>query len=168
MFTSITASPLPAGALLQAYEQPGHYVDCFSVQLSTSVEHSHWLRSFLHSRVFRLERQVLSTLFGAPSDDDAVASLISGQAEHFAVWTVEHRAPQELLMRDRSERTRTWWRTEPHEHGVRLYFGSAMVPAPSKDGTPVALGALRLSIPMHRAYSRLLMRSACERLQAFN
>ncbi|MEM9388014.1 MAG: hypothetical protein AAGA68_23365 [Pseudomonadota bacterium] len=169
MFSSIESTSLPAGALLQAYQRPNCYVDCFSVFCTSGVEHSRWVRAFLDSRVFRLERAVLRTLASADSSDEAVAALITGGAETFAVWTVEHRTPQELLLRDRTARTRTWWRTQPETHGVRLYFGSALVPKVNEDGEQHGtLGPWRWTIPLHRAYSRWLVSSACERLQAFS
>ncbi|MEO0423070.1 MAG: hypothetical protein AAF184_12075 [Pseudomonadota bacterium] len=170
MFSSIESTPLPSGALLEVYQRPDCYVDCFSVSCTSGVAHSRWLEAFLGSRVFRLERAVLRTLARADSSDGAVAALVAGDAESFAVWTVEHRTPQELLLRDRSARTRTWWRTQPEAHGVRLYFGSALVPkARAEEGEAAGtIDGWRWSIPLHRAYSRFLVSSACARLQAFS
>lgn len=167
MFSSIETTPLPDGALLEAYERPDCYVDCFSVYCTSAVEHSRWLRAFLDSRVFRLERAVLRTLARADCSEEAAGALVAGQAESFAVWTVEHRTPQELLLRDRSARTRTWWRTQPEAHGVRLYFGSALVPKERPEGAG-SIDGWRWSIPLHRVYSRCLVSSACARLQAFS
>lgn len=170
MFSPVAAAPLPAGALLEAYARPGHYVDCFRVHSSSPVDHALWLQAFLLSRAFRLERYVLRGVFGTPSDDAAVSALVAGRADDFAVWHVEHRAPQELLLQDRSARTRSWWRTElTRQHGTCLYFGSALVPPVDESGQARGdLGLWRYSVPMHRAYSRLLVRSACARLQAFS
>jgi hypothetical protein len=90
-----------------------------------------------------------------PSSDTDVRRLAQEQAGSFAAWSVEGRAPNQLLLCDFQGRTRSWLMTQPIESGTRLYFGSAVVPLRAPYG--VLLG-------FHKLYSRLLLSAARSRL----
>jgi hypothetical protein len=94
--------------------------------------------------------------------DAHVRSLAVGETDMFAVWQVEARAENQLLLADDSGHTRSYLAFVAKEGGVaRLVFGSAVVPA---SGAQMPAW-VRLTIPLHRLYSKLLLRSAERRLR---
>ena len=78
----------------------------------------------------------------------------------FAAWTVEGRAPDQLLLADFMGRTKSWLmiaslRRIPHA----LYFGRAVVPARLQVGQTDAGTHIRL-VGFHKLYSRILLAAA--------
>lgn len=164
---SITACPIPDGALLDKYrDDESAYADCFSTAVSGSVPLGSFVVAFYTTWLFRLERVVLKHLAGKPSSDRDARRLADGDADTFAAWQVEDRSAHELLMCDFRGRTRSWFRVAPVESatGPRtlLQFGSAVVPRPGK---PVIGRGYRALLGLHRAYSRLLLGAARARLE---
>ena len=92
-----------------------------------------------------------------PSRDAEARELASGQRQQFAAWSVEGRAPGQLLMCDFAGSTRSWLMAAPAGQGTRLYFGSAVVRA--RQG-----GMFRALLGFHKLYSRILLRAAAARL----
>jgi hypothetical protein len=52
-------------------------------------------------------------LAGAPADDGDAHALAQGSATTFSVWYVGERTATQVLMCDRYERTRSWFRVVP-------------------------------------------------------
>lgn len=154
---------LPADALLQRYREQGAYTDCFAVDVPGQVPHAVFVEAFYTTAVFKLERLLLALFVARPSNDDEARELAGGKREQFAAWSVEARAPGQLLMCDFAGSTRSWLMAVPASgtgggNGTRLYFGSAVVR--SRQG-----GAFRALLGFHKLYSRILLRAAVSRLR---
>jgi len=148
---------LPADALLQRYRAQGAYTDCFAVDVPEHVTHAQFVEAFYTTAVFKLERLLLALVVSRPSNDAQARELAGGQLEKFAAWSVEARAPGQLLLCDYAGSTRSWLMAEAAGLGTRLYFGSAVVR--SRQG-----GAFRALLGFHKLYSRILLRAAVSRL----
>ncbi|HSY97465.1 MAG TPA: hypothetical protein VK793_17710 [Steroidobacteraceae bacterium] len=168
MMRSIAREALPQDALLNTYrggmrpERWGAYGDCFSVTVERAVSLAEYVFAFYTSPVFRIERLILQVCVGMPSNDAAARALANGSAASFAVWYVGQRTNTQLLMCDRYERTRSWFRAEP-VGGDRtlLQFGTAVAAARDNRTGPAALGGgMRLLLRFHVLYSKVLLRAA--------
>lgn len=155
---------LPDVALLRSYADKGAYTDCFATNMPINAAFATYVEAFYTSAAFRPERLMLS-LIGKASNDSDVRRLAHDDAKTFAAWSVEARAPDQLLLCDFLSRTRSWLMVVPISGGgTRLYFGSAVVPV------GVGAGAGRLGFPfnamapLHRAYSRVLLSGARSRV----
>lgn len=155
---------LPAEALLQRYRASGAYADCYCVDVSHAVLHADYVQAFYTTAVFKLERLILRWFAARPSTDAQAVSLARGETDVFAAWSVEGRAPNQLLLCDFTRRTRSWLMAAPLPSGTRLYFGSAVVPLHDRHGAPrLGLGFTAL-LGFHRLYSRVLLSAARSRL----
>jgi hypothetical protein len=159
---AIRACGLPADALLARYRGDGSYTDCYVTEVSRPVSQAEYVEAFYTSGVFKLERLILKLLVARPSTDQQARELASGQRASFAAWSVEARAPDQLLLCDFRGRTRSWLSTS----GTRLYFGSAVIPVASRGSRKAGLGfAFRALLGFHRLYSRVLLQAAVRRLR---
>lgn len=166
---------LPGDALLQRYREQGAYTDCFAIDVPGQVSHAQFVEAFYTTAVFKLERLLLALLVARPSNDAQAGELAGGRREQFAAWSVEARAPGQLLMCDIAGSTRSWLMAVPAPvrgaaagtaagngtgccGGTRLYFGSAVVR--SRQG-----GIFRALLGFHKLYSRILLRAAASRLR---
>jgi hypothetical protein len=160
---SISPAPLPAGALLEAYAQSGAYTDCFTTELKGHVSHAAFVEAFYTSAIFKLERWLLAKLMARPSTDIQARGLAAGSLNDFAAWSVEGRAPNQVLLA--AGRTRSWLMTAPlpgrSGATTRLYFGSAVVPRRGRAGLGWQFTAL---LGLHKLYSRVLLWAAQGRL----
>jgi len=168
---SIEKSLLPADALLAEYVKEGHYSDCYSTDVRTTVTHAEYVAAFYTTPLFKLERIILKWIFGKPSTDHQARQLGAGETETFAAWYVEKRSKRQILMCDFRGRTRSWLMvssaTENDGAGTRLYFGSAVVPVYSAETGTSSLGAgFKLLAAFHKAYSVALLYSAKLRLES--
>jgi hypothetical protein len=122
---------LPANALSQRYRASGTYTDCFHTKIARAVSHAEFVEAFYTTRLFRLERWILALIVARPSTDAEARALALGRADRFAAWTVEQRAPDQVLLRDFTGRTCSWLMTKPGEKpgSTLLYFGSVVTPA---------------------------------------
>ncbi len=155
---AIEACEPPPHALLRLYSS--EYTDCYATDIARRVTHADFVFAFYNTRLFRLERIVLS-LIGMPSTDADVRELATGRRESFAAWTVERRASDQLLLCDFQGKTRSWLMVEPRGDGTRLYFGSAVVKRPVKaTGERTMSGGFRALLGFHRRYSRGLLAAA--------
>lgn len=156
------ACAVPRDGQLHRYvERSGCYTDCFEVMHPMEADLPAFIDAFYTTWLFRLERAVLALSLRRRIRDADVTALAAG-AEAFAAWTVEDRAEGQILLCDLSGATRSWLAVAPKEGGTtRLLFGSAVVPAQGKE-LPVVIRAL---IPLHRFYSRALLRAAEWRLR---
>jgi hypothetical protein len=113
---SVVRESVPDDALLKTYRggaRPGRwgrYGDCFSVNVDGAVSLADFVFAFYTSPVFRIERLILRILIRTPSSDAEARALADGSAASFAVWYVGERTATQLLMCDRYERTRSWFR----------------------------------------------------------
>ena len=161
---SISRCELPGDALLRKYVALGAYTDCYATEIATSVSLAAFVEGFYTSAAFRLERLAL-WLIGKPSSDGGARRLARGEADVFAAWSVEARAPDQLLLCDFLRRTRSWLMVASIEgEGVRLYFGTAIAPV------GIGAGERRLGFPFnallgcHHLYSRILLGAARSRV----
>jgi hypothetical protein len=156
---------LPVQALLRGYSGGGGYTDCFVVETGARVSLARYVEAFYTSWLFRLERLVL-TFATRPSSDRQAVALAAGNGSAFAAWEVESRTVDQLLMRDITGRTRSWFMVVPAAGGTRLYFGSAVTTVrPSTGGLPTIGPVFQALVAFHVLYSRALLAAACGRLQ---
>lgn len=166
----VRAVPVPPQALLQAYRAGAGYADCFVIEVPQSVQFASFVEAFYTSPLFRVERTILALLASKPSSDQDARELSMGVVSRFAAWTVEGRAPNQLLLADFTGRTRSWLMAEPlgepvGSGGTRLYFGSAVVPRRDPKTGQQTMGAgFQALLGFHQLYSRLLLRAAVSRL----
>ena len=157
---------LPASALLRAYLRDGGFADGYCTDVAGAVSHARFVEAFYTTWLFRIERAILHLAARRPSRDEDVRALASGASERFAAWSVEARAPDQLLLADMLGNTRSWLMTEPLASGTRLYFGSAVVPRRPRTagGAPRTGLVFRLLLGFHALYSRALLAAAVRRL----
>jgi hypothetical protein len=167
--STITRSDLPPHALLGLYVDKGAYTDCYSMDVAFPAGLDDYLFSFYTSPVFKVERMLLGLVARKPATDQDAQALALGSVARFSAWDVEDRHADQILLRDFLGRTRSWLMVAPspvHPGGVRLYFGSAVLPKNrTSDGAP-AFGALfHVGARFHHGYTIALMRSALARLR---
>lgn len=154
------ACDVPRDGLLQAYVAAA-YTDCFEVMSPLDIDLTEFVGAFYGTWLFRVERAVLTVVLRRRIRDAEVDALVDG-AENFAVWTVEARAPHQILLSDMSGRTRSYLAVSAKQGGVtRLIFGSAVLPG---DGQPLGR-IVRALLPVHRIYSKCLLRLAERKLR---
>jgi hypothetical protein len=164
---SVQLGKLPKGALLEKYRLDGAYTDCYFVDLPKLVRHAEYVEAFYTTAVFKIERQILALVARRPSSDCEARLLARGEVDRFAAWTVEARTQNQLLLCDFLGRTRSWLMSVGLDGGdaTRLYFGSAVVPKRNPTTGQVSFGAAFYALGgFHRAYSRVLLGSACSRI----
>jgi hypothetical protein len=160
----VQAVPLPTRSLLKGHARQGAYTDCHAVRLEATVTLAGFVAAFYTTPLFRVERLLLG-LAGHRSSDAQAAALAAGRSERFAAWTVEARAPEQLLMA--AGRTRSWFMTHSEGGATLLHFGSAVIPRRGRAGAPPRMGwEFRALLGFHRLYSRLLLGAAARRLRA--
>lgn len=156
------AVPVPRDALLARYAGQGAtYTDAFEVMSPHDIDLAAFISAFYTTWLFRLERAVLTVTLRRRIRDADVTALADG-ANRFAAWRVEDRSETQILMCDLSGHTRSWLAVSAKEGGVtRLVFGSAVVAAEGQQ-----LGwFVRALVPLHRFYSKALLRLAERRLR---
>lgn len=164
--SAVRPCDLPAGALLRRYAGRG-YTDCWTIELDRRVTHAEYVEAFYTTSIFRLERWILAFGVSRPSSDDQARSLARGEIDAFAAWTVEARAPDQLLMCDYLGRTRSWLMMSDGDAPgrVRLWFGSAVVAVDDARTGERRLGSMYDALlGFHKLYSRILLGAARARL----
>jgi hypothetical protein len=167
--TTIRPCKLPAGALLDRYSASGAYADCYVAEIGRAVSHAEFVEAFYTTVVFKLERLILRLLASRPSTDAQARQLAQGTLSSFAAWSVEGRAPDQLLLSDFTGRTRSWLMVAAPENaespGTRLFFGSAVVPVRDPSTRRTSPGfVFRALLGFHKLYSRVLLHAARSRL----
>ncbi|KQY85644.1 hypothetical protein [Pelomonas sp. Root1444] len=159
------ATPLPPHSLLaQLAEQRGAFADAYTLHLPRAVTLAEFVEAFYTTRLFKVER-VLLALLGKPSSDAMARALARDEGERLAVWTVEARRPDELLMHEDSGATRSWFKVEAGGGATTLWFGSAVVPRRRGPGGEARFsGVFHALLGFHRWYSRALLKAAARRL----
>ena len=166
---AIAKCELPQDALLRRYLGGGAYADCYVTEFARPVTQAEYVAAFYTTPLFKLERLILAWLVARPSTDAQARALAAGRLETFAAWTVEARADDQLLLSDFRGRTRSWLMLEEAwidgEPGVRLYFGSAVVPVTDRKPREARPGlSFRALLGFHKLYSRALLQAAKSRL----
>ncbi len=164
MQSPVLPCDLPPQALHRKYAGTGAHTDCFFTDIGRNVSHTQYVEAFYTTWVFKLERLILKWLVSKPSTDEEARRLAHAQTHSFAAWTVEERAPDQLLMCDYLRRTRSWLMVEPLEAGTRLYFGSVVVPVRNASGQLELGSPYSTLLGFHRLYSRILLACARSRL----
>ncbi|MEW9918818.1 hypothetical protein AB2B41_04350 [Marimonas sp. MJW-29] len=157
------ACAVPRDALLHVYvDRAGTYTDCFEVMHPLEADLEDFITAFYTTWLFRLERAVLTVALRRRIRDAEATALGRGEAERFAAWTVEARAPGQILLCDNTGGTRSYLAVAPKEGGTtRLLFGSAVV-GRETGKLPVLV---RLLMPLHVLYSKFLLRLAERRMR---
>jgi hypothetical protein len=163
----VSTTPLPESAFLNEYaSQEGCYTDCFSACVSKDVSLTRFIAVFFKTPVFRLERVLLGVFARKPSTSQDVSDLAAGISEQMAVWRVEARAEDQLLLKVGTGPIRTWLMCECKSGETRLYFGSAVLPLETdKQGRPRMAFAFRASYGFHKVYSWILLSAAARALR---
>ncbi len=161
---NIKAGPAPAGSLIEAYQQPEHYTDAYSTRVQGAVRFEDFVTAFYCSRAFRFERRLLGLRASMRAGDAHARAMAEGHRDEFAAWLVEARRATEVLLVDRSGRTRSWLMASPAQsrQGERqtvLHFGSAVCDV--AQDPPFWFRMLR---GFHVRYSRRLLASAVRTL----
>lgn len=172
MSTVERCEALPDGAYLEAYVGGPNYTDCFACRLPRPAPLERCLLAFLTTPVFRVERVLLSLAFSSPSTNAEAEQLARGERQAFSAWRVERRDDGQILLADRTGRTRTWLmvrRVEGSDAGTArcvLYFGSAVLPGEGGQTERRNPGlAMAVLLLFHRFYSRALLGATQRRLQ---
>jgi len=161
----IEPQPLPPFALLTRYAADGGYADCFATELPGDFSHAEFVAAFYTTWLFKLERLVLATLVFKPSTDRQAEQLARGECDAFAAWSVEARAPDQLMVCDYQGKTRSWLMVERLDGFTRLYFGTGVVPVLDAPSGQRRLSAFfRALMPFHKRYARALLAAARARL----
>ena len=157
----ITTCPLPDQSLLRRYQNGIDFVDCYTTTLSGIHTHAAYVQTFYCTRLFKLERAILSMLLRRPSSDAQAEQLALKEIDHFAAWRVEARSEKQLLLCDLRGQTRSWLMTATEDTQTRLYFGSAVVHSRKPDNEqPHPSRLFRLLVGFHKQYSIALLSSA--------
>lgn len=168
LMSAICSCPLPSDSLLRCYLDSGAYTDCYAAEIPGKVTHAEFVEAFYTTRLFKLERLILRLVVARPSTDAEAKQLAEGTLAIFAAWSVEGRAPNQLLLCDNVGRTRSWlmvsYPGEGRSERTELYFGSAVVPIRSKKGESRMGFLFRGLMGFHKLYSRLLLGAARARL----
>jgi len=157
----VTDGPVPPDSLIASYAaQRDHHADCFACTVAGQVSLADFVSAFYKTPVFRLERLVLRFVQKNPADDATIDALAAGQADAFAVWTVEARTRDQLLMHE--GRTKSWFQVIPQDGQTQLLFGSVVVPDPASvaRGKPTLGPVFNSLLTAHKVYSRVLLASA--------
>jgi hypothetical protein len=164
---SIARQAVPDDALLKTYrggvrpELWGAYGDCFAVSVDRAVSLTDFVFAFYTSPVFRIERMILHVFLKAPSTNGQARAVADGSRASFAVWYVGKRTATQLLMCDRYERTRSWFRVLPLDGGrTLLQFGSAIAAARTSQTAVWSISKAPILLRFHVLYSQMLLHSA--------
>ncbi len=162
---NVTAQDIPTGSLIaEQATQAGYYTDCFSCVVPGQVCLADYVTAFYTTPLFRAERLVLRLAARAPSTDAQARALAEGETERFAVWQVAARHDDEMLLAERSGRTKSWFKVAAQGADTQLFFGSVVVPVKAKSGKMVLGPVFDSLLTAHGLYSRALLASASRRL----
>jgi hypothetical protein len=168
----VLQEPVPAVSLLKTYrggarpDRWAHQGDCFSVSVDRVVSLADFVFAFYTSPVFRVERLILSVVASAPSTDAQARAVADGSSQEFALWRVGERTETQLLMCDRYEKTRSWFRVVPAgDRETVLQFGSAVAAGRDRQAGAVSMSrGFRWLMGFHVLYSKVLLGTARNRL----
>ncbi len=163
---AVRACTLPACSLLGPYVERGAYTDCYVAELGRPVTHGEFVAAFYTTRLFKVERWLLANFLSRPSTDAEARALAEGSSSRFAAWSVERRAPDQIVLA--AGQTRSWLMVAPTPSGggaTQLYFGSAVVPGRASGSASGRMGwQFRALLGFHTLYSRALLAAAARKL----
>lgn len=140
----VQAGKLPEEAISIDYAKNNAYTDCFYIDIPGKITFEEYIESFYTTSLFKAERIILWLLARKPSSDEDVRLFSKGKSKQFSVWTVESRLSNHILLRDFTNKTRSWLMIEHQcDHKIdntRLYFGSVVVPKYVLDAGQVSFG----------------------------
>ena len=146
-------------------ERWGGYHDCFCICVRGRVTLQQFVEAFYTSGLFRVERALLRVFLAFPSSDADARGLARGTRDTFAAWYAEARTATELLMCDRYERTRSWFRIAPHgDGGTEICFGTAVAGRRRVDESFDMSFPFHVLRGFHVLYSQMLLRAAVRSL----
>ena len=161
--TPVTPIPVPQDSLLaRAAGPPGTYSDAFSATVPGAFALTDLLAAFYTAPLFRVERAILR-LAGHRSSQAQLDALLAGSGTRFAVWDVVQRRAGEILLRDATGATASWFQVVPGAQVTALRFGSIVYPVTGRGG-PRLPRAMRLLLGPHKSYSRALLSGAARRI----
>jgi hypothetical protein len=163
----VTRQPVPDHALQASYLRQGAYADCYVIHAEGEISLAQFVAAFYTTWLFKLERWILGWTVHKRSTDEQAWQIASGEITQFAAWSMELRAPDQLLMCDFMNATRSWFMVAPGAKtpGTRLYFGSVVTSRVNAKTGQRELGrSHRWLMGFHRLYSRALLRAARARL----
>ncbi|MEJ2695005.1 MAG: hypothetical protein P8166_18850, partial [Candidatus Thiodiazotropha sp.] len=76
--SSIQTYELPNDSLLRRYLSGGAYTDCYATDVMGSVSFEQYVEAFYTTRLFKLERVLLSWFVARPSTDAEAGELARG------------------------------------------------------------------------------------------
>ena len=143
----------------------GGYADCFVTEVPLAVSHAEYVEAFYTTWLFKLERLVLAAGGQTIDRRRGARSWRAVKRTTFAAWSVEARAPDQLLVCDYQGKTRSWLMVEPGfgkgTAVTRLYFGTGIVPVTDRKSGGRGLSLFfRALLPFHKLYARALLRAA--------
>jgi hypothetical protein len=161
----VVSQDVPSGSLIDAYAGlAGFHTDCYSAVVAGQVSLTDFVTAFYTTPLFRAERLVLRLAARAPSTDAQARAVADGTAERFAVWKVEARHNDEMILAERSGRTKSWFMVVAQGVDTQLLFGSVVVPVRSKSGAMVLGPVFDSLLGAHVLYSRALLAASTRRL----
>lgn len=160
-------APPPDSLLARLAQDRAAFADAYALRLPGDITLARFVETFYTTRLFKAERALIA-LFGRPSSDAMAAAVARGEGARIAVWTVQARTSDELLMHEDSGATRSWFKAQAGRDGhTTLWFGSAVVPRRRGPGGEPRFGPVfHALLGFHRRYSRALLRAAAGRLGA--
>ena len=172
LMLSLVSTPmqcaLPTQSLLHKYPAHEAVVDCYQLTVSDSYSHQQFISAFYSSWLFNIERFILRLVVNKPSSPQQLQHLVCGTGDKFAVWHVEQRSDNQLLLCDDFGHTRSWLMIEAGLDSdlqpiTTLYFGSAVIikKYPVNNKYPLSF---RLLGRFHHWYSIALLRAGKNRM----
>jgi hypothetical protein len=169
---SVLPCEVPLNSFLRHYKDADGFTDCYVTEVRGAVSQEAFINAFYTSPLFKVERTILAVLASKPATDADARQLAEGTAGKFSAWRVEQQSSTELLLADFMGRTRSWLMAAPagppgEQASTLLYFGSAVLPARSRQGAKPRMGWLfHTLLGFHKAYSRLLLSAAGRRVRS--
>ncbi len=174
---SVKAVTIPENGYLNSYrDRLGCYTDCFTIEVRGQVTLSNFISAFFDTFPFRLERKTLAVFALSPSSLKDVTDLATGVSDSLALWKVEARDGNQLIMSFGRRGVRTWLMVEPCQNesntsilyfGTGLYFGSTVIPRKNKPSEEPKLSTVFYPfLGCHRLYARFLLWSAKRKIES--
>lgn len=156
---------VPEGSFLKAYEgREGCETDCFQADVPGHPDIDRFVHIFFDTWVFRIERRLLALLGEDYATSEDVAALAGRSSDTLAAWTVQDRSADEIILAFKRPRGRTWLQATQLDGSLgstRLRFGSALLPNIDSEGQTASISwGLKIGLPLHRLYARLLLAAA--------
>jgi len=169
----VQASKLPEKALSIKYARDDAFTDCFFIDVPGKISFEEYIEAFYTTPLFKFERVLLSIFARKKSTDENAKLLSQGFITEFSAWTVESRLPDQILLCDFTNKTRSWlmldYQSDTQTPFTRLYFGSVVIPKSTSGKERASFGFLFHALNgFHYLYSRALLTAASRKLEKSN